>query len=205
MGSINTLVLGIGNILWADEGFGVRAVAALNAGWRLPDEVILMDGGTQGLYLLPHVQAARRVLVLDAIDYGLAPGTLRVLRDDEIPGEAAAGKLSPHQASFQEVMFLARLAGRVPEQAAVIGVQPETLADFGGSLSDTVRARLPDAIAAALDILAAWGHGSVPRTGEPPQLMEASLDLEAYEQGRPRAEDACRIGDARVLAMRGYR
>ena len=60
---MDILVLGIGNVLWADEGFGVRAVAALNGGWRFPESVTLMDGGTQGLYLLPHVQAARRLLV----------------------------------------------------------------------------------------------------------------------------------------------
>jgi hydrogenase maturation protease len=52
------LVLGIGNILWADEGFGVRCVEALNAGWQFPPQVTLMDGGTQGLYLLPYVQEA---------------------------------------------------------------------------------------------------------------------------------------------------
>ena len=61
-------------MLWADEGFGVRAVAALNDGWRFPESVTLMDGGTQGLYLLPYVQAARRMLVFDAIDYALEPG-----------------------------------------------------------------------------------------------------------------------------------
>ena len=79
MGS-GTLVLGIGNVLWADEGFGVRVVEALHAGWSFPGEVSFMDGGTQGLYLLPHVQEARRMLVFDAIDYRLAPGMLQVVR-----------------------------------------------------------------------------------------------------------------------------
>ncbi len=53
-------MLGIGNLLWADEGFGVRCVEALAERWALPSEVRVMDGGTQGLYLLPYVQAARR-------------------------------------------------------------------------------------------------------------------------------------------------
>jgi len=51
----DTLVLGIGNVLWADEGFGVRAVAALNEGWSFSEGVIFMDGGMQGLYLLSLV------------------------------------------------------------------------------------------------------------------------------------------------------
>ena len=52
------LVLGIGNLLWADEGFGVRAVEALNRDYEFPPNVILMDGGTQGLYLIEHVTSA---------------------------------------------------------------------------------------------------------------------------------------------------
>ena len=89
--AIDTLVLGIGNVLWADEGFGVRAVAALNEGWSFPESVTLMDGGTLGLYLLPYVQEARRILVFDAIDYGLAPGTLQVVRDGDIPAYLGVG------------------------------------------------------------------------------------------------------------------
>ena len=52
------VVLGIGNVLWADEGFGVRCVEALDAGWTFADHVRLVDGGTQGLYLIQHVQDA---------------------------------------------------------------------------------------------------------------------------------------------------
>src|SRR5574343_125316 len=77
MMSKRILVLGIGNILWADEGFGVRCVEALNAGWQFPPQVTLMDGGTQGLYLLPYVQEADCLLVFDAVDYGDEPGKLR--------------------------------------------------------------------------------------------------------------------------------
>ena len=74
------LVLGIGNILWADEGFGVRAVEAFHRRYELPDDVVLLDGGTQGLYLVQHVvQEADDLLVFDAIDYGLPPGTLNVV------------------------------------------------------------------------------------------------------------------------------
>jgi hydrogenase maturation protease len=201
--AIETLVLGIGNVLWADEGFGVRAVHALNEGWRFPEPVVLMDGGTQGLYLLPFVQSARRMIVFDAIDYGLAPGTLHVVRDDDIPSYLGIGKMSLHQSSFQEVLSLAKFSGKAPESAFLIGVQPELLMDYGGSLTQTVRARIPDAIDIALEQLAAWGWPGRPRQGESaPPLSDASLAMDAYETGRPSAQDACRIGDARVLARR---
>ena len=71
-----TLVLGIGNLLWADEGFGVRCVEHLNAGYEFPESVRVMDGGTQGIFLLPWVRSARRLLLFDAIDFGLPPATL---------------------------------------------------------------------------------------------------------------------------------
>jgi hydrogenase maturation protease len=202
MGS-GTLVLGIGNVLWADEGFGVRVVEQLHAGWRFPGEVSFMDGGTQGLYLLPHVQEARRMLVFDAIDYHLAPGMLQVVRDGDIPSYLGVGKMSLHQSSFQEVLSFAQLSGRAPEHAALVGVQPALLGDFGGSLSPAVRAAIPEAIAVGLRILEAWGIAAV-RRDEPcaEPLFDPSLALAAYESGRPSEGEACRIGDPRVLAMR---
>jgi hydrogenase maturation protease len=201
--AIDTLVLGIGNVLWADEGFGVRAVAALNARWRFPESVALMDGGTQGLYLLPHVQAARRLLVFDAVDYQLEPGTLHVVRDGDIPTYLGVGKMSLHQSSFQEVLSLAQLSGQSPESAVLVGVQPKVLMDFGGSLSQAVRDRLADALEAGLATLAGWGVPGTPRdVPATDPLMDASLDLGAYERGRPGSAEACRQGDARFLAIR---
>jgi hydrogenase maturation protease len=69
-GQFDTLVLGIGNLLWADEGFGVRCVEELDRFYRFPAHVRLMDGGTQGLYLVHYIQQAKNLLVFDAIDWG---------------------------------------------------------------------------------------------------------------------------------------
>ncbi len=193
------LVLGIGNLLWADEGFGVRAVEALHARWCLPADVSVVDGGTQGLYLLDDVCAASHVLVFDAIDYGLPPGSLRVLRDAQVPVWSDT-TMSLHQASFMELLSLARLRGRFPQRITLIGVQPEVLDDLGGSLSPLVRGRLDEAVALALAELAAWGVRAVARDGPPPDALNAApLALHAYEGGRPSASVACRIGDARFL------
>jgi hydrogenase maturation protease len=201
--AIETLVLGIGNVLWADEGFGVRAVAALNEGWAFPESVTLMDGGTQGLYLLPYVQAAKRMLVFDAIDYRLEPGTLQVIKDGDIPSYLGIGKMSLHQSSFQEVLSLAQFSGQSPERAVLVGVQPAVLMDFGGSLTDIVRAKLPEALRIGLETLAEWGVAGTPREGvTQDSLFDASLAIDRYETGRPSAEEACRIGDPRLLAIR---
>ncbi|NWG73048.1 MAG: HyaD/HybD family hydrogenase maturation endopeptidase, partial [Rubrivivax sp.] len=150
------LVLGIGNLLWADEGFGVRALEALHERVELPPHVRLVDGGTQGIYLLDEVCSAPQVLVFDAIAYGLEPGALRVLRDAEIPVWTDQA-MSLHQATFQELVALAQLRGRFPRRLSLIGVQPAVLDDLGGSLSPPVRARLAEAVDLAVDELARWG------------------------------------------------
>jgi hydrogenase maturation protease len=196
------LVLGIGNVLWADEGFGVRAVEAFHDRYALPAHATLMDGGTQGLILLPEVTARTHVLVFDAIDFGLAPGTLRVLRDREVPAWAGA-KMSLHQQSFMELLAIADVQDRFPPHLTLVGVQPERLMDFGGSLSASVRAQIDMALGHAVEQLQAWGFAPTVRRAPPAErLNDHALELAQYEAGRPDADAACRVGDARFLNIR---
>lgn len=198
----DTLVLGIGNLLWSDEGFGIRTLEQLHAGWRFAAGTQLLDGGTQGLYLLPYVEGCRRLLILDAVDYGLAPGTLKVVENDDVPRFMGAKKMSLHQTGFQEVLSVALLRGWSPTSICLIGVQPETLEDYGGSLSDTVKSVVPDAIQVALQRLREWGSDPQPR-GQPlagrERITLDTLDMAHYETGRPSADAACRLGDQRFL------
>lgn len=196
------LVLGIGNILWADEGFGVRCVEALNAEYEFGPNVTLMDGGTQGLYLLPYIEDARRLIVFDAVDYGMQPGEMVVAEDDEVPRFMGAKKMSLHQTGFQEVIMSAALLNRLPESLVLIGVQPEELEDYGGSLRDVVKAQIQPSLEIALQWITRWGIPFKKR--ETPLasggLNTAVLEMAAYEAGRPSEEEACRIGDDRILA-----
>lgn len=197
------VVLGIGNVLWADEGFGVRCVEALQSRYEFAPNVRLIDGGTQGLYLIQHVQAARRLLIFDAIDYGLAPGTLKVIENEDVPRFMGAKKMSLHQTGFQEVLMLALLTESYPEQVVLIGCQPEELEDYGGSLRPSVKLALEAALTLGIERLQAWQGAPQPRRA-PLAPNEAvtlpSLALEHYEGGRPDAEAACRVGDNRFLA-----
>lgn len=187
-GNWDTLVLGIGNLLWADEGFGVRAVEHLNTRYLFPDDTRLMDGGTQGIFLLPWVRSANRLLIFDAIDFGLVPSTLKVIRGDDVPRYMGAKKVSMHQAGFQEVLSSAQLAGEFPAEIVLIGVQPELLDDYGGSLTDSVRAQLDPAIEIACEILRDWDVDVEPRP-QPLSVDEltspGALDMTDYESGRP--------------------
>jgi len=185
---VNTLILGIGNILWADEGFGVRCVESMNARFDFDDDVRLMDGGTQGLFLLPWVCSVSRLLIFDAIDFGLTPGELRVIQNDDVPQYMGAKKVSMHQTGFQEVLMSAKLLRDSPQQLALIGVQPEELDDYGGSLRAGTRQRIPEAVEQACTLLRQWGvevhERSVP-LAKLDLIGPQELDLPRYELGRP--------------------
>lgn len=195
-------VLGIGNVLWADEGFGVRCIEALQRRYEFAPHVQLIDGGTQGLYLIQHVQAATRLLIFDAIDYGLTPGTLKLVENDDVPRFMGAKKMSLHQTGFQEVLMLALLTEQYPKQVLLIGCQPEELEDYGGSLRPRVKQALEDALAHGVDTLRQWGARPVPRTaplGEHESVTFSELDIGRYEEQRPPEELACRVGDERFF------
>jgi len=179
----------------------VRCVEKLAAEWQIPAGVTVMDGGTQGLYLLPYVQGAKRLIVFDAIDYGLVPGTMKRVEGDEVPRFMGAKKMSLHQTGFQEVIAAADLTGQLPESLLLIGVQPEELEDYGGSLREVVKARLPDAVAMAVAQLRDWGFAVEPKVGAGGTAISGdALAMTSYEAGRPSAEAASRIGDDRFMA-----
>ncbi len=198
----NTLILGIGNILWADEGFGVRAVEELHRHYAFDPEIKLMDGGTQGLYLVHHLEGIERLVVFDAIDYGLPPGTLRLIEGDDVPKFMGAKKMSLHQTGFQEVLATAEILGHCPLDLLLVGVQPVQLEDYGGGLRPLTRQRIGPAIEAALEWLAARGIAAHRRSRPLPEeqaLGGAEIRPAVYEGQRPPPEIACRFGDERVL------
>jgi len=202
------LILGIGNILWADEGFGIRCVETINRQYKFPEYVTLMDGGTQGIYLVQHVQACDYLVVFDAIDYGLEGGEMKLIEDDDVPNFMGAKKMSLHQTGFQEVLSTADLLGDYPEKLLLIGVQPVELEDFGGSLRPAVKAQVEPAIEIALKHLNDLGVQFTKRIEPLPAaetLSPSELALEQYEAGRPSADIACREGDERVLANKNMK
>ena len=98
------VVLGLGNILYGDEGFGVRVAERLYSRYAFPDNVEIVDAGTQGHPLLAFVERATHLLLLDAVDFGLQPGTTVEKDSTGIPAYLSAHKMSLHQNSFSEVL-----------------------------------------------------------------------------------------------------
>lgn len=178
------LVLGLGNILYADEGLGVRVAERLVAEHRFPDHVSVVDGGTQGLHLLGLVEEASRLLILDAVDFKLAPGSLVRRQDGHIPAYLSAQKASVHQNSFSEVLALATLRGCVPNEIVLLGMQPVELG-LGCPLSLAAREALTPLCTDALDVLAGWGVTPLQPDEKPRLLHDASLSLDRYEDQLP--------------------
>jgi hydrogenase maturation protease len=201
------LVLGIGNILWADEGFGVRAVEHLAAHYSFGPEVQIMDGGTQGLYLLPVLEDLETLIIVDAIDFGLPPATLHHVEGSAVPATIGARKMSLHQTGFQEVLALLELRGHAPRAIHLVGVQPVTMQDYGGGLTEAVARQVSPAVQMVLDLLTQrYGVSPIPLQQAPEPgagVMTQAVARAAYEQGRPSEELACRYGDERVLARSG--
>lgn len=200
MDAEKVLILGIGNVLWADEGFGVRVVQALEQEFDFPDSVSLLDGGTQGLGLIPYVQASNILIIVDAVDFQLTPGAFIQLNDDEVPAYLGAKKMSLHQISFQEVLAICQLMGNCPRRLCLIGVQPEVLEDYGGSLSPVVKARMQDAMDAVVSLLESHGIFAI-RKSTSSKKLNGAVDIEEYERLRPSPEAAYRLGDSRFLGL----
>jgi hydrogenase maturation protease len=202
----NILVLGIGNLLWADEGFGVRVVEALHRHYEMPGNVRVLDGGTQGVYLVQHVREADVLIVFDAIDYGLEPGTMKRVEGDEVPRFLGCRKVSLHQTGFQEVIAMADMMGDLPHTMVLIGVQPVELDDFGGSLRPEVRDQIEPAIQMGLAELDRLGVSVKPRAVPLPEeqgLAGEEMRLSRYEGERPDEKAAYRYGDPRVVFSTG--
>lgn len=145
-------VLGVGNTIMADDGAGLELLTRLTQ-VRPDARVEYVDGWTGGMELVPVVQDAGRLLILDAVA-GAVPGTVVHLTGDQIP-RMLATKLSPHQVGLLDVLTAARMLGREPNQVEVVGIVPE-LVDLRVGLSDSVSAALPAAVEAAVEVVDRW-------------------------------------------------
>jgi hydrogenase maturation protease len=156
-----TVVLGAGSPLMGDDGLGVEVVETLAARWAESPTLRFLDGSVWGMRLLPYVEEADRLLVVDAVRAGVEPGTLVRLERHEIPRQMAS-RLSTHQIDLGEVFAVAELRGNFPPEAVVIGIEPEIVVSYV-PMSDKVRAAVPDLMTAVERQLEDWGHELQPR------------------------------------------
>ncbi|MFZ2448083.1 MAG: HyaD/HybD family hydrogenase maturation endopeptidase [Syntrophobacteraceae bacterium] len=143
------LVLGVGNILLGDEGAGVRVIEKLEDEYIFSENVELCDGGTLGLMLLDRITRANSVILVDIVRAEGAPGTIYRIRGDDLPKKIPY-KSSLHELNIVETLIYAEELGNRPE-TVVLGVEPGDWTSWSTGLTDPVRARMEDIVAAVLD------------------------------------------------------
>ncbi len=133
------VILGVGNVLQKDDGIGVRVVEALRE-CGLPPEVEAYDAGTSpDAYYL--AEGADKLILVDAVKAGGAPGSVYRLRPEEAEGTPAAG--SVHEIGLMDGLRLLELSGMKPKQVVIIGVEPKEVGP-GMELSPELQQRLPE-------------------------------------------------------------
>lgn len=148
-------ILGVGNVILTDEGFGVRAAEYLDHHYMFPDNVQIVDGGTLGIELTQYVTGTNKLLVIDSINGGAEPGTVFRFHNDAIM-EHFQDKLSAHEVGIQDVLALLTVTGHKIPEVIVIGAQPFDL-EAGVGLSDGMQALLPQIVEQILKDLRDWG------------------------------------------------
>ena len=155
-------VIGLGNVLLSDDGFGPYAVELLRVGWEMPAAVELIDAGTPGLGLVTYLYDRDLVVLVDAVAATGSPGDLRWYTGEELRTLPPKPRVSPHDPAVQETLLMAQLTGHGPGTVRLIGAIPERT-EIGIGLSPGMRTAAASAAALVVRELAACGAVVVPR------------------------------------------
>lgn len=131
------IVLGVGNLLLSDEGFGVHVVKRLGSE-GVPQDTQVFDGGTASWYALPSIEEAEKLIVIDAVKGGGEPGSVYKIRVDDF-GSGLPSGVSLHEVGLLEALSWLRSG---PEEVVIFGVEPKKL-DWGMELSDELKSKVP--------------------------------------------------------------
>ncbi|MGK7346144.1 MAG: HyaD/HybD family hydrogenase maturation endopeptidase [Candidatus Nitrospinota bacterium M3_3B_026] len=156
-------VIGVGNVLLSDEGLGVRAAERLMAEYDFPENVEVYDGGVTGMMgLLPIIEEADSLVILDAVNGPGEPGTLYRHTLDDFR-KVIPKKMSIHDVGVMECLAIAQVTGRLPRSVIILGMKPGDMTTPGMRLTDTVEKRIGELARMAVDELAAMGSAPTPQ------------------------------------------
>lgn len=176
---IPLLVLGLGNVLCGDDGVGPAAIHQLQRQYESPPNALVLDGGTLGLSLLPLLEDAETVLIVDAVRSDAPPGTFVRLDGDEV-APAVRDRLSVHQVGVADLMDGLRLRGLEPSRMILLGLVPATMELCLGR-SPAVEAAIPALVERIVEEARLLGAEFRPESSDAPA---APLDLYAGRGNR---------------------
>lgn len=149
-------IVGIGNLICGDEGFGVHTVRYLEEHYVFPDNVIVQDAGTAGIYLAPLLEECDPVFVIDVVDIDAEPGSMHYYTTKDVKLGNIQTKMSPHQLGMLEILEICKLRDAAPETVEFYCVVPQDL-DTSLDLSDTVAPRVAEIAAKVIARLEEFG------------------------------------------------
>jgi hydrogenase maturation protease len=149
------MILGIGSILFSDDGFGIQVIQKIEKEYEFPDNVLVVDGGVLGINLLGVISKPRHLIVVDTMRNHGTPGDLYRIEGEAIP-ERIRAKNSLHQVDFLEALTLCQALDNVPK-TVIIGVEPEDIQTLSLVLTPTVQARVEPVVAMVLKELERLG------------------------------------------------
>ena len=149
-------IMGVGNILLRDEGFGVKLLYLLKAKYDFPENVVLIDGGTAGIFLSPEIDRLDKLLIVDVVKAEGKPGDTKIYEKEDFFIDKLPLKLSPHQIGLQEVLLLNEIKGTCPAEIKLIGIIPKSI-ETGTSLSPELEKKIPEVEELVIKTLKEWG------------------------------------------------
>ncbi len=154
------LILGIGNILFSDEGIGIRVIERLRERFQFPDNITILDGGVLGLSLMSYIAEHDYLIVVDAIRNKGVPGTIYRLEEDEIPKRFLV-KNSLHQVDFLETLLSCEVIDKLP-QTVIIGIEPLDIETLSLEPTDPIKEKIDEIINLILKELESLGIKYLP-------------------------------------------
>lgn len=145
-------IIGLGNVLLGDDGFGPFAVEVFRTQYECGPEIEIIDLGTPGLDLGPYLYGKDWVVIVDAVSAEGEPGTVRTYSEGEFLNGQTQLRLTDHDAGLQECLARLRLVGLGPSEVCVVGVIPESCI-FGEGISSRVFAVISVAIDTLVQLL----------------------------------------------------
>jgi len=151
-----TIVIGIGNTLLTDEGVGVRAVNAIKPAFSADQSIEFIDGGTLSFTLINYFDQNDNLIIIDATNLQLDSGSIKVFVGDEVKQFLEYyTPNSVHDVNLFDILCIARLMNRYPQNLALIAVQPEIMT-WGTHLTQAVAEALPQIESDVSNLLDQW-------------------------------------------------
>ncbi|PLX36254.1 MAG: peptidase M52 [Hyphomicrobiales bacterium] len=155
------LVLGLGNRLLSDDAAGPLVIDRLSCSEQIGADVgvVLRDGGTMGLSLLPEIEDCDGFIAVDAASFGAEPGTVRVFEGADVDALLGGTKKTAHEVALGDLLGAAALNGAQPVYRALVAVQPVTT-ELGLEPTPAVAAAVPAMAEEVETVIRRWRAGA---------------------------------------------